>query len=118
LSGARLAFSYLESRLLEVKLADDAVHRLVRELALRPPPRQRLALRGQNELDHLLIGERAVLVAVVLDLPGLCGEPALAVVVEGAHPLHRLVPRPVLVRELVDLFEGGLRGHQSAPELL
>src|SRR4051812_1464779 len=59
--------SDLETGFLEVQLAQYSVHRLVREIAVRSEPEQGFALGRQDDLDHLLVGERAVLVAVVLD---------------------------------------------------
>jgi aryl-alcohol dehydrogenase-like predicted oxidoreductase len=62
--------SDLQPRLFEVEFAQDPIHHLVRELPVASHPQQGLALRRQHELHHLLVGERAVLVAVVLDLAG------------------------------------------------
>src|SRR5919204_120441 len=75
-------------------------------------------LRREDGLDHLLIGERAVLIAVVLDLPGPGSETALAVLVHRAHALDGLVARPLLAGERVDLVECRLRGDQPGTQLL
>src|SRR5437660_1318907 len=81
--------SDLQPGLLEIELAQDPVHRLIRELAFASHPQQRLALRAKHDLQCPLIGERLVLVPVVLDLAGAGREPALAVLVEPAQPLDR-----------------------------
>src|SRR5215210_9352050 len=110
--------SDLQPRLLKVDLAQDPVHRLVRELPGASHPQQRLALRPQHEVHHLLVGERAVLVPLVLDLPGAGREAALAILVEGAHPLDRLVASPLLARQGVELLDRGLGRYQPRADLL
>src|SRR3954469_11373335 len=115
--GMRLAShippcSDLQPRLLQVELAQDAVHPLVRQVAVAAHPHERVALRAEDELHHLLVGDRAVLVAVVLDLPGARRQAALAVLVHGAHALDRLVAGPLLLGERVELLERGLGGHE------
>ena len=46
----------------------DPVHHLVGELPVAAHPQQRLPLRTEHELHHLLVGERAVFVPVVFSL--------------------------------------------------
>ena len=52
---------------------------------------ERVALYPEDEPGHVLVGGRAVLIAFVLNLAGARGEAPLAVPVEDAHPLDRVV---------------------------
>jgi hypothetical protein len=47
----------LQPRLLEVELAQNSVHHLVRDFPVASHSQQRLALRRQYKLQHLLVGE-------------------------------------------------------------
>src|SRR3954451_11046990 len=81
LSGAS-SISDLQSLVLEVELALEPVHDVVGDHALVAQPHD-LAPLGLEDLPHRrLVGDRAVLVAVVLDLAGAGGEPVLAVAVQ------------------------------------
>src|SRR5215207_11162065 len=110
--------SDLEAGFFEVQLAQDPVHRLVREVAVGAEAEQGFALAGEDYLDHLLVGDRAVLVAVVVDLAGAGGQAPLSVLVEGAHSLDRLVAGPFLGAQCVDLVDRGLRRDQAGSQLL
>ena len=61
---------------------------------------QGLSLCREHDLHRLLVGERAVLVTVVLDLAGPGREAAYSVLVQSPHPLDRLVACPLLLLEL------------------
>ena len=78
------------------------------------------ALGVDHLADHLLVAAGAVLVAVVLVSRRLARarrEPAAAVVVEPAHPLDRVVARPLLLAELVEPRQRRV-GRGAAPEQL
>src|SRR4051795_9844141 len=94
--------SDLEPLVLEVELALDAVHDVVGDRAVVAQPDDRAPLRLEHLADEALVGGRAVLVAVVLDLAGARLEPAAAVVVETGHALDRVVARPLLAAELLE----------------
>jgi hypothetical protein len=92
---------------LEVELSEDPVHDFVGERAFAAQLEERVALCPEDELDHVLVGKRAVLIPFVLDLAGARGEAPLALPVEGAHSLDRVVAGPVFFGERVDLGERG-----------
>src|SRR2546422_6845947 len=55
-SESVISTSDLKPRLLEIELAYHAVHHLVRDLALVSQAHERIALRRQHALHHLLVG--------------------------------------------------------------
>src|SRR5207302_7317034 len=59
-----------------------------------------------------------VLVAVVLDLSRARGEATLSVLVEAAHAIERVLVRPILGCELVDLVERRPGRSQARSDLL
>src|SRR5207248_1422552 len=88
------------------------------DLALVARLDQRFALGAEHRLDHLLVGERPVLVAVVLDLSRACRQATLAVLVEAAHALDGVLARPVLLAERIDPRECRLRRDETPTKLL
>src|SRR3954464_6194672 len=92
--------SDLEPLVLEVELALDAVHDVVGDRAVVAQGDDRPPLGLEHLADEPLVGGRAVLVAVVLDLAGARLQPPAAVVVEAGHALDRVVARPLLAPPL------------------
>ena len=76
------------------------------------------ALRLEHLAHDRLVGDRAVLEAVVLDLARARRQPPLAVLVGAAHALDRVVARPLLAGQLLDPGERGLGRVQPRLELL
>src|ERR687886_968441 len=110
--------SDLEPLVLEVELALDPVHDVVRDRAVVAQPNDRAPLRVEHLADDPLVGGRAVLVAVVLDLAGARLEPPAAVVVGPRHAVDRVLARPLLGAELLDPRERRLRRDEPRAELL
>ena len=75
-------------------------------------------LGGDHLQHHPLVGDRTVLVAVVLHLPRLGPEAPQAVVVQPPHTLDGVGPRPVLLVERVEPVQRGPRRFQPGAQLL
>ena len=73
------------------------------------------ALRLEHLAHDRLVGERAVLVAVVLDLARARRQAPLAVLVQAAHALDRVVAGPLLGRSSSSRAERGLGRDAAAP---
>src|ERR687894_1495945 len=91
--------SHLQARLFEVEVTLDAVHDLVADTTLVAKLDQGRALRPEELPREALVGGGAFLDPVLV--AGEAGaEAAVAVVVEAAHPLGRVLAHPVLLDQL------------------
>jgi hypothetical protein len=69
-------------------------------------------------LESPLVGERLILIAVVLDLAGAGCEPAVAVLVETVQAVDSLLAGPFLAGQGVELGERGLGREKPRVDLL
>src|SRR5215210_5284815 len=107
----------LQAGLFQVEVALDAVHDLVPDAALVTHADEPLALRHE-QLDH----EALVVRRAFFDTVGIAveagSEAVAAVGVEAAHTLLRVLAHPVLLTELSQALQGGLRDLDAAVGLL
>src|SRR5215211_8826900 len=107
----------LQARLFQVEVTLDAVHDLVPDASLVAHCNEPQALRPE-QLDHeALVGGRAFFDAVRIALEA-GGEAVTAVAVEAANALSRVLAHPVLVFQLIQALDGGLRYLDAAVSLL
>src|SRR3954463_13570481 len=116
--GAVYERSDLEPCVLQIQLPLHPPHDVGTDVPAVPQSHERLALRVQHAPHRLLVGQRPVLVAVVLGLAGPRREAPLAVAVHRAHPLERVLADRAVGLERVELIQRGLRRGQPRAQLL
>src|SRR5215207_11110200 len=108
----------LQPGVLQVELALDPVHDVVADRPLVAEPDDGLALGLQQLADQALVGQGAVLGAVVLPDAGARLEAPAAELEQAVQPGHGVVAGPVLAGQLVQALQGGFGGGHAGPQLL
>jgi hypothetical protein len=108
----------LEPGVLQVEVPLDAVHHLVADLALVAKQHDLAALGLQQLADQPLVGQRAILGPVVVQLAAAGFQPPAAELVQPPHPLDGVVARPLLAGELLQPDQRRIGGAQAPAQLL